>query len=58
MGEALNGLKRTMMCGEPREINVGEKITLMEILGIILIFAGLFISDRDYLFKAAGTVKE
>ena len=29
MGEALNGLKRTMMCGEPREINVGEKITLM-----------------------------
>ena len=35
-----------------------EKITLMEILGIILIFAGLFISDRDYLFKAAGTVKE
>ena len=35
-----------------------EKITLMEILGIILIFAGLFISDRDYLFKAARTVKE
>ena len=29
MGEALNGLKRTMMCGEPREVNVGEKITLM-----------------------------
>ena len=29
MGEALGGLKRTMMCGEPREVNVGEKITLM-----------------------------
>ena len=29
MGESLNGLKRTMMCGEPREVNVGEKITLM-----------------------------
>ena len=29
MGEALGGLKRTMMCGEPRENNVGEKITLM-----------------------------
>ena len=29
MGESLNGLKRTMMCGEPREANVGEKITLM-----------------------------
>ena len=29
MGEALNGLKRTMMCGEPRENNVGQKITLM-----------------------------
>ena len=29
MGEALNNLKRTMMCGEPRETNVGSKITLM-----------------------------
>ena len=29
MGEALNGLKRTMMCGEPRECHVGQKITLM-----------------------------
>lgn len=29
MGEALNGLKRTMMCGEPRETHVGNKITLM-----------------------------
>lgn len=29
MAEALNGLKRTMMCGEPREANLGEKITLM-----------------------------
>ena len=29
MGEALNGLKRTMMCVEPREEHVGKKITLM-----------------------------
>lgn len=29
MGEAINGLKRTMMCGEVREANVGQKITLM-----------------------------
>ncbi|OPJ59485.1 aspartate--tRNA ligase [Clostridium chromiireducens] len=29
MGESLNGLKRTMMCGEPREEHVGSKITLM-----------------------------
>ena len=29
MGEALNGLKRTMMCGEVREVNVGQKVTLM-----------------------------
>lgn len=29
MGEALNGLKRTMMCGEPREEHAGKKITLM-----------------------------
>lgn len=29
MGEALGGLKRTMMCGEPRETNIGSKITLM-----------------------------
>ncbi|WP_300382624.1 aspartate--tRNA ligase [Clostridium sp.] len=29
MGEALNGLKRTMMCGEVREVNIGQKVTLM-----------------------------
>ena len=29
MGEAINGLKRTMMCGDVREANVGQKITLM-----------------------------
>ena len=29
MGEALGGLRRTMMCGEPREANIGSKITLM-----------------------------
>ncbi|NEZ45647.1 aspartate--tRNA ligase [Clostridium niameyense] len=29
MGEALNGLKRTIMCGEPRENNAGEKATVM-----------------------------
>lgn len=29
MGEALAGLKRTMMCGEPREAHIGNKITLM-----------------------------
>ncbi|MBY0755107.1 aspartate--tRNA ligase [Clostridium sardiniense] len=29
MAEALSGLKRTMMCGEPREEHVGKKITLM-----------------------------
>ncbi|MBM6837023.1 aspartate--tRNA ligase [Clostridium saudiense] len=29
MGEALNGLKRSLMCGEPRETNVGQKVTLM-----------------------------
>ena len=29
MGEALGGLKRTMMCGEPREANIGSKINLM-----------------------------
>ncbi len=29
MAEALSGLKRTMMCGEPREEHVGNKITLM-----------------------------
>ncbi|MEG0295541.1 MAG: aspartate--tRNA ligase [Clostridium sp.] len=29
MGEALAGLKRTMMCGEPREVNIGQVVTLM-----------------------------
>ncbi|KYH36014.1 aspartate--tRNA ligase [Clostridium tepidiprofundi DSM 19306] len=29
MGESLNGLKRTIMCGEPRENNVGSNITVM-----------------------------
>ncbi|MDO5038794.1 aspartate--tRNA ligase [Clostridium sp.] len=29
MAESLSGLKRTMMCGEPREEHVGKKITLM-----------------------------
>ncbi len=29
MGEALGGLKRTLMCGEVRENNVSQKITLM-----------------------------
>ena len=29
MGEALGGLKRTLMCGEVRESNVSQKITLM-----------------------------
>ena len=29
MGEALNGLKRTMMSAEPRESHVGQKVTLM-----------------------------
>jgi aspartyl-tRNA synthetase len=29
MGEALNGLKRTIMCGELRENNVGNKYTVM-----------------------------
>lgn len=29
MGESLNGLKRTNMCGELRESNIGEKITVM-----------------------------
>ena len=29
MGESLGGLKRTMMCGEVRESNVSQKITLM-----------------------------
>lgn len=29
MGEALNGLKRSLMCGEPRETNIGQKVTLM-----------------------------
>lgn len=29
MGESLNGLKRTIMCGEVREGNISEKITVM-----------------------------
>ena len=29
MGEALNGLKRSLMCGEPRETHIGQKVTLM-----------------------------
>ncbi|GAA0124143.1 aspartate--tRNA ligase [Clostridium sp. CTA-19] len=29
MGEALNGLKRTMMCGELREEHVSQKVTVM-----------------------------
>lgn len=29
MGEALQGLKRTLMCGEPREANIGNQITVM-----------------------------
>jgi aspartyl-tRNA synthetase len=29
MGESLNGLKRTIMCGELREANVAEKHVVM-----------------------------
>ncbi|MDZ4991702.1 aspartate--tRNA ligase [Clostridium perfringens] len=29
MGEALNGLKRNIMCGEARESHIGQKVTVM-----------------------------
>ncbi len=29
MGESLKGLKRTIMCGEPRENHIGQKVTVM-----------------------------
>lgn len=29
MGEALNGVKRTMMCGDARETHIGNKVTVM-----------------------------
>lgn len=29
MGEALNGLKRSIMCGEVRESHIGQKVTVM-----------------------------
>ena len=29
MGEALNGLKRSIMCGEARESHIGQKVTVM-----------------------------
>ena len=48
MGEALGGLKRTMMCGEPREANIGSKITLMGLVQRNRKLGGLeFIDLRD-----------
>lgn len=29
MGEALNGVKRTIMCGDLRESHIGNKVTVM-----------------------------
>jgi len=29
MGEALNGLKRNIMCGDARESHIGQKVTVM-----------------------------
>ena len=48
MGEALSGLKRSLMCGEVRESNVSQKITLMGWLQRNRKLGGLqFIDLRD-----------